>query len=245
MSSADQSQAEAEPPAPWPDEAPDPEGALLGARRRGGGVDVGEVVGRRQGGQGGHHLRGGGRQRHGPAPRRPPGGRCGAGRRSTEWPPDGHRRGTGHAAVGEPRPASTGTGSRARRSHPGPRRRGPPRRRQVDVVGSGEQVAVDGRCASSASWVALGHHLAGVEHARCGRARRSVERRWAMRMVVRPAISSREGAVDRLLGGGVDRRRGVVEHEDRGGRSEIARARASRWRWPPREGHPRSPTTVS
>ena len=52
-----------------------------------------------------------------------------------------------------------------------------------------------------------------------------VDSRWAMISVVRPAISSREGAADLALGRRVDRRRRVVEDQDARVRDDRARDR--------------------
>ena len=77
----------------------------------------------------------------------------------------------------------------------------------------------------------------------------------------RPARSSRAGGRSRTscgrrctslqrlldlgLGGGVDRRGGVVEDRGSAGSARIARAIAIRWRWPPESVSPRSPIIVS
>ena len=75
-------------------------------------------------------------------------------------------------------------------------------------------------------------------------ARRNVDRRWAMRMVVRSAISERRVAW--MASSVVASTAEVASSSTRmRGSVRMARASANRWRCPPDRVTPRSPTTVS
>jgi hypothetical protein len=72
-------------------------------------------------------------------------------------------------------------------------------------------------------------------------ARWMVERRWAMRTLVRPVIMRLEGEADAVFGVGVDGAGGLVEDEDAGAWAR-ARAKLMSCFWPVERVAPRSRT---
>ena len=165
---------------------------------------LGVVVGRRQLGQRGEQLGRGGQAPCRPAPAARRARRRGPPRRRWPWPSGRRRRRrprTGHSrsAVATRPPVADGDRRDARR-----RRRPGPASSSRYSVRAGQQLVVG----------ALVDHPAAGRPRTMRSARRRVERRWATRIVVRPCHHVAQRGVDLLLGRGVDRRRGVVEHQD-------------------------------